>query len=231
MNGIYHFLFPSGKGYVGQTTQEFGVRLDQHQRANKDTLISRAFKKYGDDFVTTFLYENIDDPDELDRLEIECIEKYNTLHPNGYNSSTGGSSGRKHHDVAKQKMSESHKGIPLSDYHRQRHWESHQQNAKELLAASYDRTKYASYKKHINKYSEDTREKMSQGVKKLGYDLPTYVHEYKGGLYFVQIPYFTRKQFFDKTITEEERKSNALAHYEKYIEFRNLLKISKDVFL
>ena len=49
MKGIYLELFPNGKGYVGQTTQEFGVRLGQHQSTKSDTLISRAFNKYSED--------------------------------------------------------------------------------------------------------------------------------------------------------------------------------------
>ena len=43
---IYCVTFPNNKQYIGQTTQDIDVRIKQHQRSNKDTLISRTFKKY-----------------------------------------------------------------------------------------------------------------------------------------------------------------------------------------
>lgn len=82
------------KVYIGQTTQGSEVRFKQHLKllkSNQNQLIHKAIKKYGkENFYYEVLYKNIDDYKQLNKLEEECILKYNSLMPNGYNMCPGG---------------------------------------------------------------------------------------------------------------------------------------------
>jgi group I intron endonuclease len=73
--------------------------------------LKNAIKKYGKNkFVIEVLWEKKKCTDEeLDAKEMELIKELNTLHPNGYNLTIGGSGGR-HSDETKEILSEkSHK--------------------------------------------------------------------------------------------------------------------------
>jgi group I intron endonuclease len=106
----------SGKGYVGQTTQDLQARWRSH-KCGQCHALRAAIRKYGvDDFDLSVLAEAAD-RDELDRLEIEFIAKQKTLSPEGYNIETGGANG-KPTSQARQRMSLAHQGVPLSDDHR-----------------------------------------------------------------------------------------------------------------
>lgn len=95
----------NGKCYIGQTIGTLEQRLKGHlsgQRSN--SLIYRAFKKYGvENFDKTIvLYAN--DLSELNYYEKECIRVFKTLAPNGYNLATGGDNSL-HHEISKQRIS------------------------------------------------------------------------------------------------------------------------------
>ena len=101
----------NGKKYVGQTTRPFEHRFSEHRR--KDSLLSRAFKKYG---IENFEHEILDtasDMDELNEKEIFWIKRLNTKRPNGYNLCDGGDNtkGYRHTEEAKQKMSATKKRL------------------------------------------------------------------------------------------------------------------------
>lgn len=95
---IYKITSPSGKVYIGQTTQDFSLRKRQHINASKNSKstsynlpICRAIREYGDNLVWKILYYNVP-PEKLDILEIGVITRYNSNNKNfGYNCTIGGS--------------------------------------------------------------------------------------------------------------------------------------------
>lgn len=93
----------NGKIYIGQTMNKKGYkeRWSQHISNSKiykgRNYFYNAIRKYGkDNFTKEILYElkssnKIELKSQLDRLEIELIDKYNTTNPTrGYNSTKGG---------------------------------------------------------------------------------------------------------------------------------------------
>jgi group I intron endonuclease len=79
--------------------------------------LENAIRKYGsDNFTVNDILEC--GIHELNSFEDEYIQEYNTLAPNGYNLMTGGGNGRRHHEITKQKMSESRKKLYLEDSNR-----------------------------------------------------------------------------------------------------------------
>lgn len=111
MKGIVYCIenLENGKKYIGQTTRELSERFREHC-GNSGTSVSpklkNAIKKYGKDcFCVEVIWEkNNCTQVELDSKEIELINSYNTLHPNGYNLTEGGSGGR-HSNETKQLLS------------------------------------------------------------------------------------------------------------------------------
>lgn len=117
---IYKYTSPSGKSYIGQTTNEeyrrrmwFGTGRYTGGRSK----IDRARKKYG---ASSFIYEIIfkktfrdmdEATTELNKLESYYIGYYNTYNK-GYNSTLGGdgSKGYVHSNETLKKISEATKG-------------------------------------------------------------------------------------------------------------------------
>lgn len=81
----------NGKKYVGQTINPY-KRWWQHKNSAKNHLddypIHLAIQKYEED---NFTFEIIEWTTDYDNREKELIEKLNTISPNGYNISSGGS--------------------------------------------------------------------------------------------------------------------------------------------
>lgn len=84
----------TGKRYVGQTKYATDDRWKQHiedsELNRSNSYLHRSIRKYG---VTAFVVKRVlkNVPlDILDDLEIKCIQRYNTLAPNGYNLCRGG---------------------------------------------------------------------------------------------------------------------------------------------
>ena len=104
MGYIYCITSPSLKQYIGQTKDSIEQRFKGHQKKSSNcTLLKRAAKKYGwEHMVVEILVECPDE--ELDKNEIECIELYRTLVPEGYNCTTGGESKKKYCEETKQKQ-------------------------------------------------------------------------------------------------------------------------------
>ena len=95
--GIYKWISPSGKIYIGQAVnlkrryKEFTTNPHNYIYTSWDSAIDRARRKY-DDF-TKWEYEVITtcNIEELDKLEIYYIAHYNTTNSKiGYNSTKGG---------------------------------------------------------------------------------------------------------------------------------------------
>ena len=102
----------NGKSYIGQTIHD-AVKGRIRKHLNGDLrgsqLVKRAIEKYG---KNAFTYEILHDgviPEFLDTLEIESIEKFNTIAPHGYNLTYGGEGGTPSEET-RRKMSEAQKG-------------------------------------------------------------------------------------------------------------------------
>ncbi len=105
---------PSGKSYIGQTVRTFNERWSKHitNAFSQDPscrALAEAIKKYGEKAFKKEILVNCTDA-ELDEYEIEMIEKYNTLSPNGYNLREGGIT-TKYSEESKKKMSETQKKL------------------------------------------------------------------------------------------------------------------------
>ncbi len=110
------------KLYVGQTI-DLERRMKEHKghRGHKTSIVDRIIRKYGWDNFKQHIFYVLED--NLDYFEIEMIKRLNTIRPNGYNISNGGSSGmkgRKHSEVTLRLMSAAHKGKVFSAEHREK---------------------------------------------------------------------------------------------------------------
>lgn len=96
----------NGKIYIGQTKRNLKIRMLEHIRHK--TTLSDDIKKFG---LENFDVQKIDfcfNQLELDEKERYWINFYNSIEPNGYNKCYGGlldSTGYKHTDISKKKMS------------------------------------------------------------------------------------------------------------------------------
>lgn len=92
---IYKYTSPSGKSYIGQTTDE-NWRKIHHKGTSRKTKFSTAIKKYGFEnfkyeivFQTIFTDDLVKLKSILNTMEIAFIEYYDTFN-NGYNLTKGG---------------------------------------------------------------------------------------------------------------------------------------------
>lgn len=113
----------NGKCYVGLSTNGMEYRRRKHENASKRGSIRHpyfynAIRKYGEGgFEWTVLHFDIETIEELNELEIQEIAERETLYPNGYNLTAGGSSGLKSEDTRKR-MSESQLKVWDNEEHR-----------------------------------------------------------------------------------------------------------------
>lgn len=119
---IYRYVSPSGKSYIGQTTQE-KLRKEHWNTVGPyaGLKINRAREKYG---INSFTYEvlgrryyadKVSAKQSLDALEVYYIGFYDSYN-NGYNCTIGGEStlGYTHTNETRIKLSEVRKGNKLS---------------------------------------------------------------------------------------------------------------------
>lgn len=106
----------NGKLYIGQTTQTFEKRRQQHENSinykSCDRMVfTRALRKYGIDNFEWKIIDEAKTQDELDEKEIYWIDKLNTIVDSGkgYNSNFGGNGGR-HSELTKFKIGDAQKG-------------------------------------------------------------------------------------------------------------------------
>jgi group I intron endonuclease len=143
-----------GKIYIGQTTQILEDRWRQHKKIGSNCrYLKRAFNKYGiDNFEFKLICICFDE--DLDKYEIQYMEQYNSMVPNGYNLRKGGNSG-KHHEETKKKISETLKDRtdifrPKTNY---RLGKYHSEETKRKISDALKcRTKYYIKNKNINQY-------------------------------------------------------------------------------
>lgn len=85
----------SGKKYIGKT-KNLKVRwyLHRRQAIRKENLpLYNAINKYGIEHFICSILSFCKTEKELNKREIDLIDEHNTLHPNGYNLTAGGSGG------------------------------------------------------------------------------------------------------------------------------------------
>ena len=126
---IYRYKSPSGKYYIGQTTDERKRRLNflNIETQYSGSKIEKARKKYGpENFEYTVLMKVTgDDLEEvkkyLNTLEIGFIRMYDSF-KNGYNLTEGGdgSVGYKVTEETKEKLRKANIGKHLDDEHRKK---------------------------------------------------------------------------------------------------------------
>ena len=119
IQGIYELTSPSGKMYIGQST-DIEKRLKCHFKdtINHNTKFGSALKKYPNRADWKINIREMQNPtnNELDMYEIELIKFYNSFE-DGYNGTTGGngSSGFKQTAYAKEVASRTHKGAKRNE--------------------------------------------------------------------------------------------------------------------
>ena len=100
----------NGKWYIGISSQ-VARRWIEHKSGHGSKLVYQAIKKYGlDSLKFDILCEGC--KENIKKLEIAMIEKYNSMAPNGYNLTAGGegSVGYTHSEETRRKMRESRTG-------------------------------------------------------------------------------------------------------------------------
>ena len=124
----------NGKVYIGQTTRSLEERHKEHVR-HKATAFDKAISKYGVDAFTCEVLCECETIEELNEAEKHFIKLYNSLVPFGYNMCEGGdnTTGYKHSDETKQKMSVAKKGKYLGSDH-PFHNKTHSEETKEQLS-------------------------------------------------------------------------------------------------
>lgn len=116
---VYKHTSPSGKVYIGITSQKPENRWNHGKGYEFNSYFYRAINKYGwDTFQHEILYTNLT-KDEACAIEIELIAQYKSNDPNfGYNLSSGGEhpgTGRVVSEETRRKLSESNVGKCRSD--------------------------------------------------------------------------------------------------------------------
>jgi hypothetical protein len=166
--GIYVFTFPNGKQYIGQTTVSFEERWKHHLHASRSIVgrlynlpLYRSIRKYGWDNVIKDVV-CICSLEQVDQLECTYIERFKTLHPDGYNLTTGGNS-------RKQICASSKKRMLLSL--KKRHIEKPMSDKSKLQIGDSLREYYANQGETL-----ETKEKKSESHRKRGFGLPRYVN-------------------------------------------------------
>ncbi len=118
MVGIYKITNKiNNKIYIGQTIHTLLYRWNNHIRASNrgsNIYFHKAIRKYGKDSFNIEKLADAFSKEELNSLEIQYIKQYNSLAPNGYNTSTGGEGGNNFSNnpniaIIKQHMSEGRK--------------------------------------------------------------------------------------------------------------------------
>lgn len=100
---------PSGKKYIGQTTQKLSTRWQQHYTKSHCVKLYSAIKKHGIELFDITILETCETLDQLNEREIHWIKELNTLSPNGYNLIMGGDN-RVISDETRERLSNSLKG-------------------------------------------------------------------------------------------------------------------------
>jgi group I intron endonuclease len=91
------------KSYIGQTTQEVSIRWKNHCKPSRKSAVSLAIQKYGKENFKFQIIDSASSIEELNKKEVEWIEKEKTISPTGYNLRSGGDNSL-HHEETKRKQ-------------------------------------------------------------------------------------------------------------------------------
>lgn len=100
----------NGKRYIGQTRQTLVRRWNAHACKNHCKYLYNAIQKYGKENFLVELICEVPTLDLANEFEIEYIERYRTMFPNGYNILPGGDKPRLMSEEERIKLSERMKG-------------------------------------------------------------------------------------------------------------------------
>jgi group I intron endonuclease len=189
----------NGKCYVGQTIHSFNQRFRQHQNSNY--AIGNALRKYGVDNFNKILIEGILE-DKMDELEIEYIQKYNSIFPNGYNFETGWHKNKHACEETKKRLSEVNTGKHHSLETRKKQSEIKKGKHISIETEFKKGKENLLFGKHL---AEEIKEKISKsniGKRRSAETIKNLSESHKG-----QIPWMKGKHH-----TEEAIKKNSEAH-------------------
>ncbi len=115
----------NGKQYVGQTISSISKRWRYHQYSNSGCVaLSNSIKKHGKENFKIEAIFHASSLEELSKKESEFISKLGTLHPTGYNLTSGGER-PVYSKESRDKMSKSHIGKVISKETKKKMSESH----------------------------------------------------------------------------------------------------------
>ncbi len=109
----------NGKSYIGQTVQEFNIRINDHisrsSRKVDNFHFHNALRRYGSENFNWLILCSCKNKMELNSKEIYYIDKFDSFN-SGYNMNIGGkgNSGWTVSDEIRNKISKSKKGVRLS---------------------------------------------------------------------------------------------------------------------
>ena len=106
----------NGKIYIGQTVQALNKRIAKHKQRMKSGAkmpLYCAFRKYGIESFTFEVIDTANNAEELNEKEIYWISYFNSIHPHGYNLTSGGSGTFNYHhtEADKERMSKLKDGV------------------------------------------------------------------------------------------------------------------------
>lgn len=105
----------NNKAYIGISANSFSYRYSSGLEKHHNLHLRKSIKKYGvENFDVILLEKEVGNEEQLIKLEIEYIKKYQTINPNyGYNKSYGGDGavGVKFTEERKKKISKWHMGF------------------------------------------------------------------------------------------------------------------------
>jgi len=107
MGCVYLATSPSGKVYVGLTSQSFAQRRRSHEwEASRGSSVPfhRAIRKHGEGMTWSILHDNVESVEELMLLEVAEIASRGAFGPRGYNCTTGGDSGFRLNEDIKENL-------------------------------------------------------------------------------------------------------------------------------
>ena len=159
MGYIYCITSPSSKQYIGQTKRKVTTRLREHKNKKSSCYaISNAIKKYGwEHMVVEILVECPNE--ELDKNEIECIELYRTLAPEGYNCTTGGESKKEYCDETRKKQSDG-----MKKAHREGRAGNYDWTGKKHSEETKQKIRNASLKQYTQDFRKRSKSHIRKGV-------------------------------------------------------------------
>jgi group I intron endonuclease len=140
----------NGKLYVGQTSRSIKSRFLDHSKG--DMIIGRAIKKYGIQSFKISVIDNATDKQVLNEKEKYWIKQLNSLSPNGYNISIGGTGGNLGELVNAKFLGKKQSEETIAKIRAKRIGQKH---SKETIAKMMGR-----------RHSEETKEKMRHPHKK-----------------------------------------------------------------